>query len=324
MKEFGGYMPLELNRGSEYYNYTSADMLRLNNGRAAIITAVKDGEFNKVYLPLYLCYSVTTALANAGINFEYYNIDNNFLPININIKDDEVLLWPNYYGVQSYNHIDNLVRRYKNLIIDNTQAFFSEPILSVYNIYSCRKFFGVSDGAYLIHNNLKKQDLYDSKSYSTSMYLSKSIECGTNAAYSESLENEKRVEEEAVSNMSLLTRRLMSSIDYKGCILKRNQNYSILQKYLDKYNMLKLQDNINAPMVYPLLLENDFRQNLVSKRIFVSQWWKWIINLDIANEWEQLLAKNLLPLPIDQRYSCEDMEQLAKLILDIITIKKGN
>lgn len=40
------------------------------------------------------------------------------------------------------------------IILDNTQSFFQKPISGIDTIYSCRKYFGVPDGAYLSTNIL--------------------------------------------------------------------------------------------------------------------------------------------------------------------------
>ena len=38
---------------------------------------------------------------------------------------------------------------YGNIIVDHTHAFFQKPLKGIDTLYSCRKFWGVSDGAYL-------------------------------------------------------------------------------------------------------------------------------------------------------------------------------
>lgn len=318
MKEFGGFLPLELNLNEEYYGYSDTDMVRLNSGRAAIIYAIKDGGFNKVYLPLYLCNSVAVALGNAEINYEFYNIDINFLPTGINLKENEVLLWPNYYGVQLQSKVDELVARYKNLIIDNTQAFFSKPILSAYNIYSCRKFFGVSDGSYLIHHNLKKRNFANTMSFERSLFLLKSIECGTNEAYSDNLINEMAIEKEPHGGMSLLTKSILRSIDYKDVINKRNQNFGMLDSILRQCNLIQFNEYAQAPMVYPLLVKKSIRDKLIEKNIYVSQWWKRVLDSELSNDFEKELSEYLIPLPIDQRYSKSDMEELGQIVMRVL------
>lgn len=318
MKEFGGFLPLELNRGKEYYDYSDTNMVRLNSGRAAIIFAIKDGGFRKVYLPIYLCNSVATALLDAKIDFEYYNINVDFLPTCVNLKDDEALLWANYYGVQPQSQVDKLVGRYKNLIIDNTQAFFSKPVLTAYNIYSCRKFFGVSDGSYLIHQNMKKSDLPNAVSFERSMFLLKCIECGTNESYLENLINEAAIEREPNGGMSLLTKCILQSIDYQNVIDRRNENFQVLDSILSQCNLMKFNDEIQAPMVYPLLVEEPIRKKLIEKKIYISQWWKWVLDSKKANDFEKTLSEYLIPLPIDQRYSKNDMEELGQIVKSLL------
>ena len=50
--------------------------------------------------------------------------------------------------------------------MDNAQAFFTEPEKNVDTIYTCRKFFGVPDGAYLITNQIETSELPRDKSES--------------------------------------------------------------------------------------------------------------------------------------------------------------
>ena len=53
-----------------------------------------------------------------------YLINEDFLPKGINLKNDEFLLWTNYYGNASDVQINQITKNYKNLIIDNCHAFF--------------------------------------------------------------------------------------------------------------------------------------------------------------------------------------------------------
>ena len=56
-----------------------------------------------------------------------------------------------------------------NIIIDNTQAFFSRPLPEIDTFYTCRKFFGVADGAYLYTD--KEADFDIPQDYSSSRML---------------------------------------------------------------------------------------------------------------------------------------------------------
>lgn len=73
MKEYGGYLSIELNLGQEWYS--GKDVLRLNCGRTAIVTAIRDAGYKKVHLPVYLCPSVKEILEKNQIEYCFYNID---------------------------------------------------------------------------------------------------------------------------------------------------------------------------------------------------------------------------------------------------------
>ena len=69
-----------------------------------------------------------------------------------------------------------------------------------------------------------------------------------------------------------------------------------------------------TPQCYPLLLrDNNLRELLIAKRIFVPQFWPGLVQNDVSPEiWD--LIHNLLPLPLDQRYGLDDMAYLIEQI----------
>lgn len=316
-KEYGGYLPLELPINKEFY--TGTEVLALNSGRYSILEAIRQGNFSKVYVPLYMCQSVIDALENMGIVYEFYHIDEAFMPINISVQDKEVLIYTNYFGINSYEKNLKIYEKYSNVIYDNTQAFFSKPILEAYNVYSCRKFIGVSDGAYLIHKNIKNIDVETDLSYARASFLLKSIELGTNSAYNENLDNEISLESVGIKSMSKLTHRILQSVDYDKVIAVRRNNFNVLHSALGEINTLDLSKYDGVPMIYPLLTERIDRKYLVEHKIYVPQWWKWILEHE-PNSWEQYLVNHLLPLPVDQRYCESDMKNIANIVLSGINI----
>src|SRR6056297_1396954 len=122
MKEIGGFFELELRDGKEYHN----DLISLSSGRNALLYLFQAKEISKVYIPYYYCNAFIEPIEQMNINYEFYNIDSNFYPIfNKNIKKNEYLIYINYFGINQ-NNCKKLRIEYDNLIIDNTQAFFSE------------------------------------------------------------------------------------------------------------------------------------------------------------------------------------------------------
>ena len=260
-------------------------------------------------------------LQRKNVPVEFYNIGHDFLPENICTKDTDIVVWTTYFGAINKNQLQKTVRRYHNLIIDNTQGFYIPPQRNVYNVYSCRKFFGVPDGSYLISDtfNTPEEKLSHSNSVTTLQYLIDSIETSTNEAYAESLANEGRITAEDVMAMSHFTERVLASVDYDKNQKIRLGNYSVYNTLLGEINELKIPKTEYAPMIYPLLVKSDnLRHELVVKKIYVPQWWKAVIDDNRSNEWERYLSKYLIPLPIDQRYDKQDMEYIAKTVLNFL------
>ena len=313
-KEYGGYLPLELSGGKEYYE--GEHFAALNKARSAILLAILQGRFSKIFLPVFMCPSVAEFLQReSSVEIEYYNIDIDFLPINIQLRDKQCILWANYFGICG-GGIRKLSEKYKSqLIIDNTQAFFCKPFGVAYLVYSCRKFFGVSDGAYLYQYNLTKQNFASSIS-NTAGYLLETYNYGTNAQYAQSLINEDKIKAEGLLSMSDLTHRILESIDYDNVLKIRISNFMKMHELLSVYNELDIcLDNIDSPMVYPFVFTDDkIREKLIEKHVYVPQWWKAVIDNNLANLFEKKLSKYLLPLPIDQRYTDLDIEKIADIV----------
>lgn len=313
-KEIGGYMEIELPIKEEYYNGVS--VVRLNTGRAAIYYALKKSNVKKVYMPHYLCTSMLQAPDALGIDVELYYMDEDFRPKDIKTSNkDEAFLYVNYFGTGRKDIIKELSENHKNLLLDNTQSFYSSPLEGAYNLYSPRKFFGVSDGGYLIKEDIEVEDLEVDISYPHSNHLFKRIEEGANKAYLDNLRNEERFDNFKAMGMSKLTRRILKSIDYEDVRVKRERNFYYLHQKLKDVNKLDLSHDFEAPMVYPLLIEKEgLREHLVSNKIYVPHWWKDVLKRVTSDSFEAYLSNYMVPLPIDQRYSKEDMNIIINVI----------
>ena len=101
-------------------------------------------------------------MTRAGFAVERYPLDARRLPVCPALGDGEWLLYVNYFGIASDDLLVEVKRRWPRVIFDNTQAFFSAPRMDAdsYNVYSCRKFVGVPDGAYLVPVSYTHLDVY--------------------------------------------------------------------------------------------------------------------------------------------------------------------
>lgn len=320
IKEYGGYLPLELKNGNELFDrYSDSRVARFNSGRAAIVVAVKMIKPSKLYIPYYNCAVVKNALSLHGIPFEQYYLDSNLEPQIDDIGEEEWILYVNYFGVFSNEKIESIASRYRNVIFDNTQAFYAKPILdgNCMNTYSPRKFIGLVDGGYLVWNGERavSEDYPQDISWDRAGFLFKSIELGTNAAYSDNLDS-KICLADSIKKMSVLTQKMLKAVDYDDLANRRERNFKVLSKIFKDVNQLKLSMEGFAPFVYPLVIENsELRSKIVDKKIYIPQWWKHLLDEVPKDSVEAWLSKWLLPLPIDHRYTEQNMEDMAKIIL---------
>lgn len=119
--------------------------------------------------------------------------------------------------------------------------------------------------------------------------------------------------------MSKLTENLLHAIDYEFVKRRRTENFKYLHSKLRKINKLVLSVPEGAFM-YPFYVVNgaEIRKQLQQKKIFIPTLWPDVFNLCNEDELEYDMAKNILPMPVDQRYGVEDMEYMVTEVLKCI------
>ena len=318
MKPIGGYFSLELPFHEEYHK----DALRLNTGRNCLEYILRARQYRKVYLPYYTCDVVLEPFHKLKVEYEFYHIDINFeLAQIITLHEGEALLYTNYYGLKQ-NYVEILASQYGNqLIVDSTQAFYAKPIPGIDTFYTCRKFFGVPDGAYLYTDKLLYMELEQDVSWNRMSFLAKRLDLGAEAGYADFRELSEKLVGQPIKIMSELTLRLMQSIDYDDVFKQRRSNFIILQQSLGETNKLDSSlDNECVPMVYPYLPENgeQLRQYLIKNKVFVAKYWPNVVKWTPVNSYEILLTNRLIPVPIDQRYGIDDMYLINDIIRSFV------
>ena len=145
MKEIGGYF--ELNE----YNLPMLhdNLLKFNSGRNCLAYLIETKKIKKIYLPYYICDSVIDTCKKYNLEINYYDLNNDFMPTNLEKDENSYLYVVNYFGQLNNYDKKYLLKKYDKIIIDNTQAYFDKPFKMCDNIYTCRKYFGVPDGALL-------------------------------------------------------------------------------------------------------------------------------------------------------------------------------
>jgi hypothetical protein len=253
-------------------------------------------------------------LEKHGFDFEYYHIDADFNPIfNKKLCEDEYLYIVNYYGQLTNDKVIYLNQEYGKIILDNTHAFFQKPIDGIDTIYSCRKFFGVPDGAYLSTNSVLDEVIEIDISKDRMTHILGRFEGTASDYYSNFQENDASFKFEPLKYMSKLTKNILGAIDYEKVKEIRDENYAYLESKLKKMNKLRLITPEGA-FAYPFYLENgvEIRKKLAAKKIYIPTLWPNVLEDTPKDCLEHDYATNILPLPVDQRYSVEDMEYILE------------
>ncbi len=312
-KAIGGYFELELPQREEFHK----NALRLNSGKNCLEYILRARKYNKVYIPYYTCDVILRPFERLHINYEFYHINIHLeLEQAICLKEGEALLYTNYFGLKQ-TYVESLVNKYgSKLIVDNTQAFFAKPLNGIDTFYTCRKFFGVSDGAYLYTDAKSDFHFEQSTSYEHTGHLVKRIDISPEAGFQDFHESDDALADEDIKVMSKFTQRVMQSIDYEDVAGRRRANYEILNAALESGNGLKLSmDDNSVPMVYPYFAPIDgLREKLIGQKIFVARYWPNVLEWTSENDLEYKLTALTQHLPIDQRYSEKDMNRIIGII----------
>lgn len=312
MREIGGYIELD--------TYTlpmlHEDGIKLNCGRNALAYLIQAKGIKKIYMPKFMCDSCNKVLKDNDVEVQLYSIGVDFKPINLEIKADEWLYLVNYYGQLSNSYINTLNG---NVIVDNAQAYFQMPVKNVDTLYTCRKYFGVSDGAILYTGVNLDRKLEQDVSYERVRFLLGRFEKTASEFYLEYVNNNTVFANEPIKHMSKLTENLLHGIDYEYVKRRRTENFIYLHNKFEQINKLKLKIPQGAFM-YPLYVENGFeiRKKLQEKKIYIPMLWPAVFHICDENELEYNMAKNIIPLPVDQRYDIEDMEYLCRCISSVM------
>jgi hypothetical protein len=317
MKTYGSFFSLELNKSLQ--TVQSENIKLLNTGRNAFEYILRIRKPSKVFLPSLSCEALYTPLKRLSIPFVFYNVDEKFEPIFdfSDIHKTEYFLYINYYGLKD-NYINGLVSKVKNLILDNTQAFFSPIHKNIPTFNSLRKFFGVPDGSFLynIDRSIELEKDYSAQRF---QYLIKRLESPSNEVYQEYRKVEYELDNLEMKAMSDSTLKVFNTIPIMQIKTIRNTNFSHYNKYFGSINRI-LFNEFDAPHFYPLWIENGYilKKGLIKKGIFTATFWPNIFENSDTTELEKEMANEIIPLPIDQRYCKEDIMFIISEINRII------
>lgn len=308
MKEIGGYIELDQYRLPMLHEKA----IKLNCARNCLAYLIETKNIIKIALPKFLCNSIFDVCKKYKLEVSVYSIGHDLKPKNLRIHNDEWLYLVNYYGLLSNEYIQEMREKYHKIIVDNTQAYFQKAVNGIDTFYTCRKFFGVPDGAVLYTDTRLERNLHRDCSFEKMRHILGRYELCASDFYDDYVEQEKSFADAPIKLMSGLTQNLLHALDYDAIQKQRIDNFAYLHAKLRNMNKLLIPIIPDGPFMYPLYIRNasEIRKALQRQKIYIPILWPNVLELCKRNELEYELTENVLPLPVDQRYTREDMEYL--------------
>lgn len=314
-REIGGYLELERYTGGLFHD----DAVALNCCRGALAYAAELRGFTRIWVSDFMCDCVSALFRREGVDVSIYHIGADLLPIyDFALGADDWMLLCDYYGQLRAEDVERAVSYCGGrLIVDETQGFFRKPWTQADTVYSCRKWFGVSDGGFIATGGGSRIDreLPRDESRDRMGFVLGRLERPASEFYGAASENNEFFDSEPAKAMSAITESLMRAVDFEGARLKRIANYKQLDEALSGRNLLDLRVP-EGPFMYPFLVENaeGTRQAMAAEGVFVPMLWPNVLEDAEAGSVAVEYAKNILPLPVDQRYGAGDMKRILEAL----------
>ena len=286
----------------------------VSSGRAALECLLRSmPRPARVFVPRFTCDTVLQPLHRLGLpvlRYEQTEPGTPELPADVN--NDDMLLLVNYFGLCDENVRRAAERHPGSCVVDATMALFSPPLPGIPTFYSLRKFAGVPDGGVACAPFPIALPAEEDQSAARARYLLERVEKGAEAALPASEAAEAELSANPPRRMSPLTRLLVQSIDWGHIAACRRRNYTALHARLAPLNHLELPaEPPAAPFCYPLVTGiPGLRDALIEAGMALPLFWPEVIRDTTADSPANVLARRLLPIPLDQRYSPQSIFSL--------------
>ena len=320
MLELGGYFGEErqIGSGKAYH-----DVAALKSGRACARLLIRYRRPARAFLPYFCCDSLVRVFESCGVLVQRYCLNEAFeLKKVVQLGESDCLVVLNYFGLKS-NYIRRLIQIYGDqLWVDDTQAFF-ERGSGAFSFNSARKFFGVTDGAYIYAPDYISHAacrLHRAENMNRLHLHARTAE-GANAGYTHYLIAERSIDGE-LERISEYSEQVLDGIDYSSVIAARKANFGTLNELLAESNLIDAEllavGRHVIPFAYPFIPGRKITHNsLWARNLFAPLLWPECKRWSGAGCYAIENHTRLLPLPIDHRYGSCDMESLVERLKSI-------
>lgn len=329
-------------------------IMYLRSGREALLMAgiaVCDKKEKVILFPAYCCWSMSAPFEKAGYQVVYYRlnedltVDLDYLKMLLSSVKADAILTMNFYGSAKTDNAVALVKQTSEKIVvieDFSHCTFSLKRIhnSQVDIYvsSIRKSVGMCDGSIILsHKPMSGLYILDE----VNDFADKRFVAQTDKRlYIWSKDQEKKQEflstirecEGIIDNFTAVrpiserAKKMLAQVNGEEIAYARRENMRHMWTILNgKVGMVPgLERSFEgAPFSLPILVEDrDEVQGKLAKRGVYTQWlWPLCDKAMTICPVSKVMNEKMLSVPIDQRFSWDDIEEMADIIIDVVNAK---
>ncbi len=311
------------------------------DGRQAIKSVLLDiADLNKkiCLLPSYLCKSIKQPFKELELNTRYYGHQPGLKPVIESRIKDTLMYIIDYFGVEMISNDEILELTENNIVIlDITHSLFDEKRLrlkheNLYSIASLRKSFPIPDGSIVHHASPDFETIEDApegyekmleamfqkKYYVSNHYANKGLKRHFLTLYRdyEDLKDNNTIKLERLPEIS---RHIMKHIAIDPIVCKRKSNLQYIYDNIDRKQILFELDQIRSPFCVPLVFDTEqererCKRKLIGNDVFPPVHWELPDDVPRSFAYEHRLSRRILSIPIDQRYSEEQLSTIVNTL----------
>jgi len=300
----------------------------------------------RVLLPAYTCHTVVDPFAEGGWNCGYYGIgldlriDVDSLVSTCRSLDPDVVLVHPYYGMglsgRETDALADLKRPGRVFVEDLTQCVFSTEANGVFDYYtgSLRKWMAMPDGAFVTSDvrvlNADAEAAGENAPYVDVELAAMRLRGEYYASGDARVKDVSRQVDKAAQSflsgpivphaMSRYSQAVAAQADFDALVNRRRANYARLLGHLRAAAVTPVCDDIScvtsAPLYFPVLAEDRDRVSraLIGANIYAPVLWPVPNEGVLVSPAVRDIYGHILALPVDQRYSEQDMERMCSVI----------
>lgn len=353
MREYGSEHPAILLSDNYFKSLEKygRELTYLRTGREAFLyvsSNCKPGKEAIILCPAYSCWSMITPFEYSGWTVVYYRlnedltIDQDYLDSLLHVVKPNAILTMNYYGSTSTQNAIALVKAFSEritVIEDFSHCTFC--LNQIYNdnvdfyVTSIRKSVGVCDGAMVLSKEPTNRGYIDAAApefgklrsgaqMQKGRYSVTKSPHAKNAFLTELRHGEAMIDKlDGVHPISDISLRMLDTINGSEIAFARRENMKHMWAALEgRIKMIPGLDKsfVGAPFSLPILVENrdEVQKQLAMKGVYAPVLWPIDTNARRVCDNSAYISDHMLSLPIDQRYDWDDIEDIAKIVLETI------